>query len=109
MLVDLSTAVLFSKHVVHSRNCDPSPSSNSLSRQTVSLAKLRLSQVDSHGDPGTVCRAEVGVAKEIDSSAVNTYAAQRPKKVEDTDSASCWRALRLNSIAVSAVQDLKHN
>lgn len=57
----------------------------------MSLTKLRLLfvHVDSHGEPGTVCRADVGVEKDIDSSAVRMYAAHTPIKVVD-ESASWW-------------------
>lgn len=42
----------------------------------------------SHGELGTVRRAEVGVEKEIDSSVVSIYVAETPRKVEEI--ASWW-------------------
>lgn len=64
-------------------------------------------QMDSHGESGTVRKAEAGVENEIDSSTVRTYAAPTPRKVED--SASWWPALRAGGMAALAAHDLKHN
>lgn len=62
--------------------------------------------VCSHGEPGTVRRAETGVEKDIDKIAVSIYAAHTPIKVEDMLSLS---PIERDGMFVHAVRYLKHN
>lgn len=57
--------------------------------------------MDSHGDPGTVCRAEAGFAKDIDRMALNMYAAPNVRRVDE--GAWWWSALGRGSIVETAV------
>ena len=100
-------AVLFSRHVVHSRNCVPFPPFRySSSKHTVLFAYVTPEHASAHGEPGTDWRAEAGVVKDIDNIAVSTYAPQTPKNTEDMLSLS---PNERDGMFAHAVRYMKHN